>query len=617
MTTAQSQPGTPMASRGPRGSSLAPEVVAPVLLGLGFLALFFRWLWTQHRHSSGSLEDWGHAYIVPLIAAYAVWLNRDRIASLPRAVFAPGLAPLLLGITGYFAAVVIIQNHMIQGAMVLLTLGGAVLTLFGPAVTRAVFLPLLFLVFAITISERVMLAVTFKLQTMAAEGAHVMLSVIGAITGFNSNVQGNTLTVITGDGERIPLNVAEACSGMRMVVAFVALAGSVALLNGGAWWKRIAVLLSAVPVALLMNIIRVAVLGILSISDPELAEGEAHTLIGTILLLPALALFMGIIWALDRVLKEDEKPQTSPPPKRAAVPSRGWGVLRTPAFLVAGLALAGSASTMSWAIAAFDLNLAKRPIQAPDGRSVSAIPTETDRWERVGTDRLESAAVLEELGTRNYLTRIYQEKAAADEEFRVVELHLAYYTGQIDTVPHVPERCFVGGGMTIGGGSTTVRIPLDTSRLVLDSGASEILGSDVFTARLPNRWSDRPGSRVRLPGNPETLDMRITEFVGPDGKPFYTGYFFIANGGTVASAEDVRLLAFDLTDEYAYYMKVQTRSFTASSPEELAEDTAALLDDLYGELARCVPDWADVRSGRYPEDNPLRDRDGDDTDSRG
>ena len=141
---------------------------------------------------------------------------------------------------------------------------------------------------------------------MASDGAWVVLSVIGAAAGFGVEVDGNILTVIKGDGTTVPLNVAEACSGMRMVIAFFALAGSVALLGCDKWWQRFAVLLLAAPVALLMNIVRVAVLGLLSMADQDLAAGDAHTLIGTLLLVPALGLFLGAVWALKKIIREPE-----------------------------------------------------------------------------------------------------------------------------------------------------------------------------------------------------------------------------------------------------------------------------------------------------------------------
>jgi hypothetical protein len=74
----------------------------------------------------------------------------------------------------------------------------------------------------------------------------------------------------------------------------------------------------------------------------------------------------------------------------------------------------------------------------------------------------------------------------------------------------------------------------------------------------------------------------------------------------VDSAEQVRLLAFNLTDDYAYYLKVQITSGGVESPQELASLAGSLLDDLLGEIMRCVPDWTEVRAGRYPPDHPRR-----------
>src|SRR4029077_18234511 len=72
------------------------------LLAVGFAGLFFRWFYTQHLNSSTKLEDWGHAYVVPLISGYLIWQNRAALLELSPTVFWPGLAPMLLGIMCYF-----------------------------------------------------------------------------------------------------------------------------------------------------------------------------------------------------------------------------------------------------------------------------------------------------------------------------------------------------------------------------------------------------------------------------------------------------------------------------------------------------------------------------------
>lgn len=290
--------------------------------------------------------------------------------------------------------------------------------------------------------------------------------------------------------------------------------------------------------------------------------------------------------------------------------------LLNPAFLAALGVLTASALGMSAALDAYKIFLRKLPIHAaPDpitglSPTLSSVPAETARWKREGADKLESAETIEVLGTENYVSRLYVEKSPAEAgRPRRVEVHGAYYTGMIDTVPHVPERCFVGGGMQLTGGPWVVPIPLNTAEWRPDTAPAAEGAEPVFTTRLSNEYSSRPGSRVRLPRgvSPENpLMMRVSEFSDRAGNRWYAGYFFVANGGAVSSAEGVRLLAFSLTNDYAYYLKVQFTSGDAESPEDLAAMAGSLLDDLLGELMRCVPDWTEVEQGRYPPDNPKR-----------
>ena len=310
MTTAVSTSHTPArpAHAGERPWWRSPvTLVCGGAIALAFVGLFFRWFHIQHQHSWKQPQDWGHAYLIPFISAYLIYQRRRAIASVRPSVYWPGLAPFLLGVMSYFFAVVNLRNPMTQGISILLCLFGLVLLLLGPRAMRYLFLPIAFLVFGITVSDQIMLTLTFELQLLASQGSWVMLSLIGSpFDWFTVDLEGNTLTIVH-EGQNIPLNVAEACSGMRMVVAFFALAVSVAVLACRDWWQRILLLLLAGPVAIFMNMVRVTVLGLASLGDADLAAGEAHTLIGTILLVPSLLLFMCIVWALNRVVRDPER----------------------------------------------------------------------------------------------------------------------------------------------------------------------------------------------------------------------------------------------------------------------------------------------------------------------
>ncbi len=594
------------------------HLVATVLLAAAFGGLFHYWFYVQNFQSWNQSEDWGHAYFVPVVSLYLLWLKRAEVAALAPRVFWPGLSVVLLGVVTYTLFLVgSLNNHMVRGLALIMTLWGLVLTMGGPAAARVCFWPVAYLVFAVTISEKIMRDVTFALQLAASQGAWLLLNTVGVST----DLRGNVLEVTTTKGEVFPLNVAEACAGMRMVIGFVALGAAVALVAARHWWQRVALLLLAVPVALLMNVGRVAVLGLLTLKDPALAQGQAHMLVGTILLIPAFLLYMGIVWALNRTVRDAEEARPGPPPPTLRELWQGggvrWSALARVGFVVPLVLLTSAAVAVPTAVYYMGIHLRKQPIKAAGDRAVQAVPIETDTWVRIGKDTIESAEMVAELGTENYLTRTYVERLAREgQPARVLGLHLAYYTGMIDTIPHVPERCMVGGGLVMTGQASVIPLNLDRSAWAIDRSVQGELAGRIFTAPTlrgvstneggtVRMWSDNPGARFRLPRNIDELALRTTEYTDPkNGRTMYAGYFFIANGAVTASAESVRLLAFDYRDYYAYYLKVQVSGQGYAGAEDVASAAASLIGELLPEIMRTVPDWVEVQAGRYPEGNP-------------
>lgn len=267
------------------------------------------------------------------------------------------------------------------------------------------------------------------------------------------------------------------------------------------------------------------------------------------------------------------------------------------------LVLAGSAIALPATISALRLRIDKKPIFPQTGLTVESIPTESESFIRVGTDVREEAEVESVLGTKNYVTRAYAEKRPREgKPPRVIQFHAAYYTGSIDTVPHVPDRCFVGGGMQIGEILGDLPITLSSDRWRNSSGVPEHLKGKIKEVRLSNAYSAAPGTYVRLPRDVESLKMRSMRFLS-EGQTIYAGYFFIANGGHTPRSEGVRLLAFNLNDKYAYYLKVQFTVSNIESGDDLTELATKFLDEMLGEIMRCVPDWSEVESGAYPPGN--------------
>jgi hypothetical protein len=290
--------------------------------------------------------------------------------------------------------------------------------------------------------------------------------------------------------------------------------------------------------------------------------------------------------------------------------------LRNPAFIVAFLLMGAAGVGIKTGMDRYNIYLQKKPIYPEPGPGgaepvLKGIPKETLNWKQIGQDQLIPVEEVEVLGTDNYLTRYYIERNPREgKPPRKIELHAAYYTETIDTVPHVAERCFTGAGMSLTGGPWVIPMSLNTSDWVPASNVPPERAGDVFTTRLSNEYStSMRGKRVTLPIGltpAKPMDVRITHYTTPKGDGYYAGYFFLGNGGWVSSAEQVRMLSFDLRQDYAYYAKVQFGSADAKSPEELAEMASSLMNDLLGEIMTCVPDWMKVELAQWPPDHPKR-----------
>ena len=272
-----------------------------------------------------------------------------------------------------------------------------------------------------------------------------------------------------------------------------------------------------------------------------------------------------------------------------------------PALAVGITVLSVSALALGTLLEAMHVHLKKLPIEARDGIKLHTMPTSIPitepRWVQARPDEISSAEGVEELGTTNYLTRWYRRAGSADEGAALVQLHLAYYTGMIDTVPHVPERCFVGGGMSIDGPTRIVPLGLDLERFPVDGSVDpELHGGAIRMGRTLSH------AYVRMPRELEELKINVTSFRDGSGRRLHAGYFFLANGGHVPTANDVRQLAFKLEDSYSYYAKVQVMSMQPETAEELAALAADLLNELLPDIVRRTPDWVEVVEGRYPED---------------
>jgi len=116
--------------------------------------------------------------------------------------------------------------------------------------------------------------------------------------------------VIHGSYQDVPfnLNVAEACSGMRLLMAFLALGVAMAYLEYRPVVHRLVLVGSTIPIAIFCNMLRVLITGLIHIFvGPQYASCTMHTLLGLLILLVAFGLYGLLAWIMNRLYVEESE----------------------------------------------------------------------------------------------------------------------------------------------------------------------------------------------------------------------------------------------------------------------------------------------------------------------
>jgi len=246
-------------------------------------------------------------------------------------------------------------------------------------------------------------------------------------------------------------------------------------------------------------------------------------------------------------------------------------------------------------VAALDLYLKKEPV--PLRRALSTVPPQLGRWKQVGPDGVFSAEIIESLGTTQYLDRNYA--LDGDPSKGTLALHVAYYTGMIDTVPHVPERCWGAAGMVMEEQPREVALAVDVESWKCTDGPASASGEPYPAMTVSDPVTRRPDT-VHMPIGAYEASMTQFQDRRDPSRRQVGGYFFVANGRTTPSAYVVRTYAFDLGNRYAYYCKVQVSGIfpQGTSEKDWSERAGDLLTHAMPHIMRCLPDWPEWESSK-------------------
>jgi exosortase len=255
----------------------------------GFIDLWNIW----HRS-----DEYSSGLLVPFLAVYVLWSRRKTIAQCQ-------IKPAVWGLFAFIAAQffrVFGLFYMFSSAerlSIVLTIAALVLLLFGLRLFRKVSTVLLFLCLMLPWPNRVQAAVTLPLQRWATSSAVFCLEMVG----YDVVSEGNIIHI-----SDVRVAVAEACNGLRMVTAFFVISGLVVLLVKRAWWEKLIVLVSSLPVALLCNTIRLAITAVFfTMLEGEYWEKLFHDFGGYAMMPLALATIIAELWLLKKLTTLPEK----------------------------------------------------------------------------------------------------------------------------------------------------------------------------------------------------------------------------------------------------------------------------------------------------------------------
>ena len=217
-----------------------------------------------------------------------------------------GLAVVLAGICGQVLYRATGNPHMSLLSMLVL-LYGAALFVFGWEHLKILWLPISYLVFSMPPPDPIYVKMTMPMQSLAAElGVQLM-----PLFGTHGARFGTTILV---EGY-FPLNVAEACSGMKMLVGFFALAVALGYTTQRPVWQKIMMAVMALPIAILCNGLRVTLTGVMAVKvGGQWAEGKAHEYFGILMYIPAMLMLVGVAWILDRLFVDVPEGRTGGAP---------------------------------------------------------------------------------------------------------------------------------------------------------------------------------------------------------------------------------------------------------------------------------------------------------------
>ena len=402
-----------------------------VVLVLGSLPIF--WIGLASLAEAWATPEYSHGPLIPLISLY-LFLRELRRAPQAlagdRVIRWPGLAVIAVAMTLAVLGNMARIPDIVTYAMIF-WIGGVVLVVFGWQRGIRHQLPVLHLIFMLPLPQFLHWKLTIFLQWVSSELGVWLVS----LAGVSVYLEGNVI-----DLGVYKLQVAEACSGLRYLFPILSFSYLFSILYRGPLWHKAVLLLAAAPLTVVMNSVRIAVIGILVNSyGIEQAEGFIHFFEGWVIFLLCIVILFGIAVALQRLT-----PNPLPLSQAIDLDTNGFIPILRRIFGIKGSVILAVATALTLAISLAWTSQRPADVANITREPFALFPRQIGDWS--GSTALLDANVERVLGASDYLNATY----ATSQDPGVVNMFVAFYNKQTDgSGIHSPEVCLPVGGWEI------------------------------------------------------------------------------------------------------------------------------------------------------------------------
>ena len=393
-------------------------------------------------------DDYSHGPFIPIISAVLIWQRWPQVSrvGISPSWWGPLLVAIgmLLFILGDYATLYVVLHLSLWIVII-----GVVLSFIGRPAMRVLAFPLSYLLTTIPLPVFLYNTLSNQLQLWSSALGVGFLQAIG-VTAFR---EGNVI-----DLGPVQLQVAEACSGIRYLFPLTSLALLCAYLYRDRLWKRVVLVVSALPVSIFINGLRIGIVGVLvEFYGPQAAEGFLHLFEGWVLFLATLGLLVLEMWVLSKV--------QALPGSKGLLERFSWeiipestGVATITPGIVPGMqprvpAYVGSLALIL-PVAVLAPSFGERTEIIPDRSAFMDFSMRIGEWQ--GSPQPVEPQLISALRFDDYLLADYAAPGGGP-----LTLYIAYYQSQRKgQSAHSPQSCIPGGGWEITA-KGTVDLPMD------------------------------------------------------------------------------------------------------------------------------------------------------------